>query len=333
MTNFSSLYMSMNRHLWQRLRSVAQVSLLALLGVTAMPVHAVTVNGLYDGVVRVKNRSDAARIEAFNDALARVLTKVSGRTDAAAKVNVGNVERLVQRFSYQADGQLEVGFDGAAINTLLESVGMPLWDRDRPVTLVVYPNSMLGLREAYMATELTARLRGVPMIWANTQSSDQYPAGNMTQIQELAQRYDAAAVLLARPVAGPTNLRWQMVFNGTSQERAGTAEEGPDLAADVLSRYYAASGKDTIRLSLAVAGVENLDAYAKTLAYVNGLLMVRGVAVDSLQRDVLRLRVDVRGSQDSLKRALAVDRKLVEVVMPDAPVLPDAAALNYRYNN
>lgn len=300
--------------------------------------QAATVNGLYDGTVRVKDRSDAARNEAFDAALAVVLVKVSGRTDAPNLVGAAgkNAQRYVQRYSYLAGGQLEVGFDGAAVNAMLEQVGLPLWDRDRPVTLVVYPNALMGLREAYMATEQTARLRGVPMIWANAQSSEQFPVNDLQQIQELAQRYDAAAVLLARPASGAVsaaNLRWQMVFNGNGQERLGSAEDGPNLAADVLGRYYASAGKETVRLYLEVAGIENLDAYAKVTAYINGLLMVRGVAVDSLQKDVLRLRVELRGSEDSLRRTLAVDRKLVAVTAPSAINADAPALLSYRYNN
>jgi hypothetical protein len=325
----------------QWLRAICLTTLSALLLVA--PSQAATINGLYDGTVRIKDRSEATRSAAFNAALAIVLTKVSGRSDAVTRVgNAANSgERYVQRYSYLSTGQLEVGFDGAAINNLLEQAGLPLWDRDRPNTLLVYPQMLQGSREAVMATEQTARLRGVPIVWANGQTSEQFPAGSTQQIQDLARRYDAVAVLLARPGPGDNsaaNLRWQLVFNGATEELLGAAEVGPNLAADVLSRYYAAVGKDAVRLFIEVSGVDNLNAYARTLAYLNGLLMVRSVSVESLQRDVLRLRVDLRGNQEALRRALVVDQKLVEATAlaidtTSTPANGSTPALSYRYNN
>lgn len=290
------------------------VTVLLLGGATS---QAITVNGLYDGTVRIKDRADATRTAAFTAAMALVLTKVSGRTDAPAKVGaaLSNAARYVQRYSYLSTGQLEVGFDSAAINGLLDQAGLPLWERERPTTLVVYPQALQDVREAKMATEQTAKIRGVPIVWTNSETSDQLPAANLQQLQDLARQHSAAAVLLARAGVGElsaANLRWQMVFNGASQEMTGSAEDGPNLAAEVLGRYYASANKESLHITMNVSGMDNLDAYAGTLSYLNNLLMVRDVAVESLQRDVLRLRLEIRGSQESLRRALAMDQKLIE---------------------
>lgn len=316
--------------------------LLVLLVLAGAVAQGATIADFYTATVRVKDRSEVARTEAFAMALGVVLTKVSGRSDAPERVGaaVGHAERYVQRYSYLNSGQLEVGFDGAAVGMLLEQAGLPLWDRDRPLTLVVYPNALQGLREAYATTEQSAKTRGVPVVWANALNSESFAPGSLPQIQELAGRYGAAAVLLARPGPGEVsaaNLRWQMVFNGTTQERLGSAEEGPNLAAEVLGRYYAAAGKEWVRVSMEVSGVDSLAAYARTVGYLNGLLMVRNVAVESLQRDVLRLQVELRGNQDALRRAMAVDQKLVETALaPEAAAAVPAvspAVLSYRYNN
>ncbi len=310
--------------------------LLACLLMIGSIAQAITVSGLYDGTVRVTDRSEGARATAFIAALNVVLTKVSGRGDAPARVGsaVNNAGRYVQRYSYLANGQLEVGFDSAAINRLLEQAGLPVWERERPATLVLYPATLHGMREAHMATEQTAKLRGVPVVWASAERSEQFPATNLPRLQELARSYDAAAVLLARDSgpSGPTGLRWQMVFNGAIQDLVGSAEDGPNLAAEVLGRYYAAAGKESVRLFMEVSGMENLDAYGKALKYLNSLVMVRNVAVESLQRDVLRVRLDVRGSQESLRRALAIDRKLVDQTTPATGAESGSpVVLSYRY--
>ena len=135
---------------------------------------------------------------------------------------------------------------------------------------------------------------------------------------------------------GTANLRWQIVFNSSTQEMTGSAEEGPNLAAEVLSRYYAASSKESAALLMEVSGVDNLNAYAHTINYLSSLLMVRNVSVASLQGDVLSVRLDLRGSPEALRRALAVDQRLVEVVAPaiEATSTPAGNAttmLTYRY--
>ncbi len=298
-------------------------------------VHAATVTDLYDGVVRVRDRTEATRNTAFSTALGVVLTKVSGRADAPARVGVAvnNAARYVQRYGYLSNGQLEVGFDSAAVNALLDQAGLPLWDRERPATLVIYPAALQGVRESVMATEQTAKVRGVPIVWAS-ESSEQFPATALSQLQELARRYDAVAVLVARPVAGvvtASNVRWQMVFNGASRELSGSVEQGPALAAEVLAPYYASAGKTTLQVVMDVSGIDNLSAYARTLAYLNGLLMVRNLSVESFDRDVLRLHLELRGNLESLRRTLAVDQRLVAGA--DQPVNEETNVIVYRFQS
>lgn len=295
------------------------------------PAPAATVAGLYDASVRITDQSDAARQAAFGSALGIVVTRVSGRTDAPAKLAVaaGSAQRYVQRFGYN-NGQLEVGFDSSAVNALLEQAGLPLWGRERPVTVVVFPNALQGLREARAAVEQTAKLRGVPIVWAGGETSEQFNNATAQQLQTLAERYAAAGVLLAQvndPVSA-ANLRWRFAFNGTQQDMQGAAEQGPNLAADVMGRYYAVAAKDAASVVLDISGIDELGAYANTLNYLSALSIVRSVQVESLQRDVVRLRLELRGNADALKRAIALDQR---VLLPGA-VDGDAATLAYRYN-
>lgn len=340
MNDFSEITHRAMTAVWRCVRPLAGVLLLSML-IGGGAAWAVMVEGLYDGTVRVKDRSEAARAAAFASALGVVLTKVSGRGDAPARVGgaLNNAARHVQRYSYVAGGQLEVGFDSAAVNALLKQADLPLWERERPVTLVLYPQALRELREAHLATEQTARLRGLPIVWAGPETSEQYPAADLQALQELARRYDAVAVLVARVDAVAVSaapLRWQMVFNGGVQEMSGPAAEGPHLAAEVLGRYYAATGKEVIQVFMEVSGIDGLDAYARTLNYLNGLVMVRNVSVVSLRRDVLNLHLELQGNHQSLRRALAIDPMLVEVTAPATAV--DAIAANgstgmliYRY--
>jgi len=289
------------------------------------------VAGLYDASVRVTDRSDAARQAAFGTALGIVVTRVSGRQDAPAKLGsaVGNPQRLVQRFGYN-NGQLEVGFDSNGVNALLEQAGLPLWGRERPVTLVVFPDALVGAREARAAVEQTAKLRGVPLAWAS-ETSEQLNNATSAQLRALAERYMAGGVLFAKvndPISA-ASLKWQFAFNDAVQDMQGSAEDGPNLAADVMSRYYAVVAKDSSNVVVEISGVNDLDAYAGILNYLNGLTLVRAVEVDALEHDTARLRLELRGNAEALKRALDLDQRLL--TQPSATA--DAAAiLSYRYN-
>jgi hypothetical protein len=311
------------------------ISLALLLALLPSWVNAVMVNDLYIATVRVADRSEAARNAAMTDALGVVLTKISGRREGGTRVAAAtiNASRYVQRVGYVAGGQLEIGFDNTAINAMLEQSGLPLWDRERPVTLVVYPTTLQGRREARAATELAAKNRGLPVVWALAESSEQFPVNNLGQIQALAQRYQAEAVLLARSTQDDpslTNLRWQLVFRGTTHESHGDMGEGPYLAAEQISRYYGASGKESTRLVMEVSGVSSIEAYAKTLDYLQSLLMVRNLSVQSLQGDVIRLQLELRGNQQALQRVLAIEQRL----SIQASSMADASAtMSYRFTH
>jgi len=298
----------------------------------ALQAQAATVAGLYDASVRLTDRSDASRQSAFGAALSIVVTRVSGRRDAPAKLAaaLNNAQKYVQRYGYN-NGQLEVGFDSNSVNVLLEQAALPLWGRERPSTLVVLSSALQGLREARAAVEQTAKLRGVPIIWAVSETSEQFNNASPQQLKALAERYMTAGVLLARvgdPVTA-SNLQWQFAFNGAIEDMQGAAEEGPHLAADVLGRYYSIVAKESSNVVMEVSGIEDLNAYAMTLNYLGGLSVVRAVDVESLQRDVVRFRLDLRGNAEALRRAIELDQRLLAQTSATADA---AAILAYRYN-
>ena len=297
-----------------------------------------TVNDLYSATVRVADRSPSARDQAVADALAVVLTKLSGQRALALRVATAqaDVPRLVQRVGYASGGQLEVGFDPERINSLLDQSGMPLWDRIRPNVLIVLPSALQAAPEVQAKTELAARDRGLPILWAATETSDGVAVKDLKQIQALGAQYGVGVVLLAR-ISGATespgsvgaNLRWQLVFGGNNQEWNGAPEEGPALAAEQLGRFYAVSGQQTSQHTIEVSGVDGLLTYGRITNYLTSFLTVKRVAVQALQGDVLRLQLEVCGTQTTLRRLLAVDKQLIEIESAETEA---ADMLRYRYN-
>jgi len=289
------------------------IAALLYLCLSVTPATAAPVNGMYDAAVRITENTEASKQAGFATALGMVAARVSGQRDAATKLGavLNSASKYVQRYGYNS-GFLEVGFDSAGVNALLEQSGLPLWGRDRPSTLVIMPSSLQGVREARAAVEQTARLRGVPLIWARGEVSERVVAANLQQIQTLADHYRASAVLIARMIdpTSATTLRWQFVFDNITQEIDGATDEGPHLAADVLGKYYAVADKETVIVALEVSGIDGFDAYGATLSYLTGLSMVRTVKVDSVMRDVVRFHLELRGAVENLRRGLELDQKL-----------------------
>ena len=148
-------------------RLLLRAAALSLLILSAMPLGALQVPGLYSQRIAVANESDAERNQAFREALAAVIVKVTGEQrwlqhpsvqlalnsaqsyveaiayfsesiplpndNAAVAGEAGNTEQpqpsIQQRF-------IEVDFAARLIDELLADAGIPVWDSNRPSVLV-----------------------------------------------------------------------------------------------------------------------------------------------------------------------------------------------------
>jgi len=304
----------------------------------ATPVFAVTVPDLYEVTLPADNGRDSA----FVDALKAVAVRVSGQRDAGSRLGgaTANPRQYVQRFGVTADNQLQVGFDGAAIDRLLNDVGLPIWGRERPSTLVLLtveaPDGSARWIDSRTATAerdlvaKAARQRGLPLIWPESDAS--LPAANApAELLQLATSYNANATLYGKARsdgAGGYIVRWSLVSQDGASEASGTLEEGVNLAADTFARVYAASGTSLDNVVVEVSGINNLNAYASTLNYLEAMTLVRAVSVENLMGETLRFKLAVRGDVATLRRALALDNRLVPLAQGEGAT--DRLQLRYQ---
>ncbi|MET0986380.1 MAG: DUF2066 domain-containing protein [Steroidobacteraceae bacterium] len=308
---------------------------------------AATVDNLYITTVTVSDRSDAGRERAFVQALGDVAIRVSGARDAPARLGAaaGSAKRYVQRFGYLAEDQLQVGFDPRAVDGLLANAGLSIWGRERPTTLVwLQADDGTGARR--MVSNATpgperdgllraATLRGLPLMWPTPSSSLGSVLAHQPSAAELdAERerlgVDALLIGYARssPQAPPT-VRWQFVFDGQAHDAAGTVESGVDLAADSFAKMFAAASGSMVDLSVEVDGITNLDAYAQTLNYLEGLTLVRSVGVTEVRGETVQFRVVSRGDAETLRRAFSLDNRLTPQSLEQSA--PDPQRLRLRF--
>ncbi len=269
----------------------ALATALACIAACVAPVLARAAIPLYEVIVPLKGTTPEDRAAGMAEALRAVAVKASGKREAAGSAAIGgaNPSKYVQRYSTTADKMLKVGFDGRAIEQLLQQAGLPLWPAERPVTVIDAPVADRA------AVEAVAQWRGLPVDWAA--GAGPPPA--------------SARVAVLVGVPSGDGFTWSFTHDGRKTEARGSAADGIHLAADTLAaRYAPASTRSSSNLTLRVDGMDDLAAYSGLLAYLRGLSLVRGVEVESLDGTVITLRIVVRGDRELLGRVAALDGRL-----------------------
>jgi hypothetical protein len=284
--------------------------------------RAVTVPDLYETAQPVDGSRDAA----FVEALKTVLVRVSGQRDAATRVgDVSDPRKYVQRFGFTADNVLEVGFDSASVDRLLSNAGLPIWGRERPATVVMFGAEDGGSwrwlasdtpTQERDAIERVARQRGLPLKWPVMDAQERAAASSDAPgLLQTAERYGADAVLLGRSRGGV--VQWTLISREGAAQASGGVDAGVHLAADTFARVFAAQASSLGSVVVEVGGISNLDAYAATLNYLEGMTLVRGVALEQVTGEKMRFRLAVRGDAATLRRAIALDHRLVPLDAAD----------------
>jgi uncharacterized protein len=311
------------------------IVVIGLFSLIALGAEAVTVSDLYEVTLPIEGNREAA----FVEALRSVAVRVSGRRDAASRLGAAanSPRQYVQRFAFTTDDQLQVAFDSGSVDRLLSDSGLPLWSRERPATLVLLniptaDGSSMWLDASYPAAERdalvrTAKLRGVPLVWPTLENQDRAALGsaNASELMAIATRHNANAVLVGhgRRDANGIVVRWSLTSEDGIAEATGSLDEGAHLIADTFGRVFAAAAGSLGTVNIEVQGIDNLADYAVTLNYLEGMTLVRSVALEQVAGDRVRFQLGVRGDATTLRRALALEDKLV-------PASTDAAATSDR---
>ena len=302
-----------------------------VLATIAMPVGAVTLSDLYEADQPVLNN---ARDAAFVEALKTVAIRVSGQRDAPERLGsaLNDPRKYVQRFGFTVDNVLQVGFDSVSVDRMLQEAGLPIWGRERPATLVLlnviepdgFAHWITGDQPNAQKDVLgkVARERGLPLKWP---AVDPQAISESNALQE-AERYGANAALLGRAQGGV--VRWTLVTVDGASQVSGGLEDGVHMAADAFARVFAASGSSLGNVVVEVSGIGDLDAYASTLNYLEGMTLVRSVALEQVAGDTMRFKLAVRGDATTLRRAIALDSRLVS---QDDLAAPAGERLTFRY--
>lgn len=248
---------------------------------------------------------------------------------------------------------LHAKFDPDAVNQAVQSAGEPVWGSERPATLVWLAlqdgatRSILsasGNPAVVQAMNGVATQRGIPLIFPNMDAQDQQAIAftdvwtdNQTVIQQASARYHPDAILIGDIYsmnAGQYAVRWQLMsgdsvqaWNGITGDLPTIAADGLQTAADSYAKQYsiAAGSVGVNDVPVEVQGVDNVDAYAKVLAYLNSLTPVKSVQVRHVTASTVTFRIDARGSEANLAAAITLGDLLKPVAQFAAPTTTMAA--------
>jgi len=322
--------------------------LLALLLFQA--VEGATVADLYTASVPVASRSDTERVSAMRSALGLVLIKLTGDTHAGSRGGVtgilGKASRMVQQFQYVdkaetgIDGesdptyslQLRVQFDPVVLEAAMQTVGLPIWGKERPSVLSWIAvddgltRKLLGTDDATPYVQVLrerARYRGIPLVLplldledAAALRADQSVVRPIDPVARASARYGTDAVLtgdVRQSIPGLWEAEWSL-RQGDELDTWGSEgalpelvlEEGVDGLAGILAARFARAGATQLEggFQIEVNGIFNVDDYARVQRYLNSLDGVSEIFVKQVEANRISFLIVAQGGAEILAQTI-----------------------------
>jgi hypothetical protein len=342
-------------NLW--MKTILAVACLLLAYQTA---SASVFDNLYQVRIEVSARDAATLEQAFRDAMAIILTRVTGTRQIeqsdGIEETLGRARDYIQQFGFIDSRTLLISFDGQAINRKLSELGQPVWGQERPATLIwLVLTDERGRRQILAAEDLgsvadllkeTASQRGVPIIIPLMDTEDQRAidvsdlrGAFEENIFAASERYDADAILVGTARAGRRTdedepvyrVSWTLYFAGDRQSWRGNLTAGVDGAADEFARILAAIDiQNSGRQLVLVRGVGDLIAYGRVSQYLESLSLVNSVTVDRVHGDEVLFGLDLRADPDRLASAIKLGKILFLEDTDYSALSPGTMVYRYR---
>ncbi len=315
---------------------------------------------LYEGSALVNSQGGGERAVALQRALIQVIVKLTGQRNAAGLPQVhgllGNAGRLAKDSRYSAESEtingapiyrqkLTAQFDRGAVDALIAGSGLPVWPSPRaPVVLWLVIDDghgarLVGATHANAAKSLTGRAaeRGLTMV---------VPSGTPleSQVALLASGIGPAqAVVLPSAAYGSQqlvgklvrtasgwNAQWILLdggvelnrWNETNADARVAMANAADGAADALARKYAkvAASGPAGSFTIEIDGLRTGADYVRAMGYLEGLGIVRKIALIDAVEDRLRMQLDLSTGMDGFRSVVGVGQVLEVATDSDSPV-------------
>ncbi len=346
------------RHLW-----VAGL----LIGCLGSGVRATeTVDWMYEARVPVEDQSVEARQDAAGEGLITVLSRISGRQnlaeDADLTAELGDAQNLVSRFSYESDWQdgvrqsyLRFRFEPRAVQSLVRSAQLPIWSSRRPHIVSWIARTLEGEEviigstpedSAQAAIDDQAWLRGLPLtVPAELPPAHLLDDGLSESLLMHAESLSADALLVGSIIETADVVRGHFEFGELSGQGApevfslrGDSVEAllraaVDRVSGELAVRYAVVGDESGLVRLHVAGINDIQGYAKMMRYLASLEYLSRVSLIMADATGIELALETPAGESRVRELLQADGLLVteeEIELKEDAELEEAELLTFE---
>ncbi|QYJ88274.1 DUF2066 domain-containing protein [Shewanella halotolerans] len=341
-------------------KSLFSVVLAGTFCAASLNVAAVEVTELDRSAIKIADRSQQVKNQALSQAMQEVVLKNTGDRAALSAPLVAQAiaepTAYIRQFGYQEQGGeqfLQASFDHSKIISLLRQAQLPVWGKQRPLTLLWLAQENEGKREllndssVLESRSLIAKMsktRGVPMLLPMMDLDDSM-AISVTDVRGMfadtvakaSQRYGSdyfAMVSLDNQPDGqvsyqlslyPANSE-QPLFNPLTTQSAQVADMDAAVKAifETISQYYVAryaiaDSGEANSTQLTFVEITDRQQLLDIEKYLHQLSAVKSVSLTKLQGISAEFSLQLFGSEEDLYRLISLEPKIRSLEQSNSP--------------
>ncbi|MCG9696791.1 DUF2066 domain-containing protein [Shewanella sp. Isolate11] len=311
---------------------------------------------LDESVVKVDDRTTQTKNAALQQALRDVILKNSGSESAldVASINsaISNPTSYIRQFGYQdIEGQqyLRASFDQQKIIKLLRDAQLPVWGKQRPLTLMWLADHNQGefnivsdASDTVVSGDIRqiSQSRGMPMLLPLMDLDDAMFVGVndvrgmfADQVAKASQRYNTDYFIMASVEINSDNkASFNMVLYpmGTEQglyqplaQKSGVADTETAAIGQMLSavsefyaaRYAVADSGESLSKKLTFIDLSQRKQLVDIEKFLTQLSAVKSVSLIQLKGSTASFSLELFGSEADLKRLLNLESKVKQQIV------------------
>lgn len=316
---------------------------------------AAEVYNLDESLVPVDSRAKNLRSQAIKQGLKEVVLKNTGTQSALTHPDVvkqlANASAMMTQYGYQdLDGELfiKVSFDHKRLIGLLRQAGLPVWGKQRPLTLVWLVEEAEGNRKILndASTSVTrtsfdtqSSNRGVPLLFPLMDLDDSMQVGIndirgqfTDNVANASLRYQANYFIMATISPQGAVFSYQMSLyprelrTGASQYTPSTSQSGESASveqavADItaaaseyyVSQYAIADSGEKLTTKITFTDVSEMKQLVEIEKYLNQLSAIKTVTVASIEGMTVEFNLGLFGNEEDLHRLMKLDPRIESI--------------------
>ncbi|MDB2387511.1 DUF2066 domain-containing protein [Shewanella sp.] len=322
---------------------------------SCLSIFATEVHHLDESLVPVESRANNVRAQAIVQAFKNVVLKNTGTQRALTAPEItkqlGNASAMMTQYGYQEiDGKLfiKVSFDHQRVIRLLRQAGLPVWGKQRPLTLLWIVEQTGGERvilndmstsAVHNAFDIQSADRGVPLLFPLMDLDDAMLVGVndirgqfVDNVAGASLRYQADFFIIGTISFEADRFNYQISLypstlkSGGSQTtplaykegHSGSIEHAVKAMTTVISEYYAAQygvvdSGESLNVQVSFTDLNDMSQLVQLERYLKQLSAIKVVNIAEIKGDTVTFNLSLFGHKEDLFRLFALDPRMSPV--------------------